>query len=268
MLQMLARPLLLSGACYAVTQGVGYLCTRPDLSDGRIPTIFENVRLACASMYEFVASDPEFREFSNIVFKNAWISVFAVALWIPDELSLSGYVLTGNIAGVPLSVRMFFSSYLYLALQIVVNDADLPRTVSWVLSGAISTLTEWLTPQAGTEETVRAMEAKMQLIGFLETGNLVTIPSYYNDLFPNKCLISGNAIRTIVVPIASVGFQGYEKTELVKWMREKPNEAPPGWPVDRLPLPLREEYFQGDAVRQQAFDHAITVEARRICVAT
>jgi hypothetical protein len=39
-------------------------------------------------------------------------------------------------------------------------------------------------------------------------------------------------------------FPIYEKTAIEQWIREKPQELPPGWPVDLMPLPLQANYIR------------------------
>lgn len=254
MLQIFARPLLLSGACYVAIKGSEYLCTRPVINDGRIPTIFERVRISCASMYEYFVREigrRQWQEMSEVIFKNAWISVFATALWVQG----ASYVLYDS------TVRSCgFDLYSYMIFQEIVNKTNFMRELSNHLIDSADRIARWITPQVGTEQAMEKRREQIELVDFLETGRLAQIPAFCESIFPVKCLITGNAIRTVVVPNLGAEIPGmpkYEKTEFLKWMREKPNEAPPGWPVDRLPLPLREGYYIGDEEAQRTINRSI-----------
>lgn len=100
----------------------------------------------------------------------------------------------------------------------------------------------------------------------IKLKNSDRIPCLLDDLkitgqtaFRHRCFISTRAIRHIVVPaLAKIDAltPSYERAEAEKWLREKPNEAPPGWPEQQLPLPLQQHYFVSCRQKQYAIERA------------
>jgi hypothetical protein len=56
------------------------------------------------------------------------------------------------------------------------------------------------------------------------------------------CVLTGRPIQQILVSGSDPELY-FERPTLEKWLREQPEQAPPGWPVDQLPLPLNRSYF-------------------------
>jgi hypothetical protein len=59
------------------------------------------------------------------------------------------------------------------------------------------------------------------------------------------CPITQRPIRyVLVVELPDASRIYFEKTAIRSWMREQPDVAPPNWPQELLPLPIRHSYFQ------------------------
>ncbi len=88
-------------------------------------------------------------------------------------------------------------------------------------------------------------------------------PMFCNDpVFERqKCTITNKPIRFIVTPKGSCDVDDepvfYEKAAIETWIRTKPTQSPPGWPVHRLPLALSTENIEACRVLQIEIDQSL-----------
>ena len=98
------------------------------------------------------------------------------------------------------------------------------------------------------EVELEAAKADMEMQKFIEAPlSIKKIPKWIKQSLPHlpTCSITKQTIRFVVSPNIELSEDDdsepayYEKDELRKWLKDKPDEAPPNWPIDKLPLPLK-----------------------------
>ena len=96
--------------------------------------------------------------------------------------------------------------------------------------------------------------------------SLPSIPPIIADdpAFIHHCPITGKPIRFILVPNLPEDLRNddildivYERAAIEEWIKNTPNEAPPNWPIDLLPLPLKNNSLMVDAPRQADINRII-----------
>ncbi len=112
-------------------------------------------------------------------------------------------------------------------------------------------------------------------------GDLSRIPDFIADdplLAIYRCPIAKWPIRFAFLPKLSdeqlsknrsLAKLAYDKVEAEKWIKERPREAPPGWPVSLLPLPMKSGYFVTNLYKQDAIDSTLKIiikELRKDCL--
>lgn len=65
------------------------------------------------------------------------------------------------------------------------------------------------------------------------------------------CAMSGEPVVEVMIPTFEAPANHiFERKAMNKWLKEKPNQAPPGWLENEAPLPLKREYFMYSAAVQ------------------
>lgn len=78
-----------------------------------------------------------------------------------------------------------------------------------------------------------------------------------NDLkVVTVCKMTGKPIVDCLMPAFDTNdaTQIYDRASVDDWLRDKPNTAPPDWPVNEKPLPLQRSYFFKSAATQRHID--------------
>lgn len=94
----------------------------------------------------------------------------------------------------------------------------------------------------------------------IDYKNLKTIPKAFadEDLSPiPRCAITKKNIRFIWVQNVAASSAKYDKESALDWIKNKPNVPPDGWPIDKLPLPIKMDYFKEDYEEQQRIDKTL-----------
>jgi len=93
-----------------------------------------------------------------------------------------------------------------------------------------------------------AAKADNEIQKFIEAPlSIKKIPMWIKHSLPHLpiCAITKHTIRFVASPNIELNDDDdfepvyYEKDELKKWLKDKSGEAPPNWPIDKLPLPLK-----------------------------
>jgi hypothetical protein len=108
--------------------------------------------------------------------------------------------------------------------------------------------------------------AKEMMNHFVEFYEQIEHYPFFLGVLPKvpRCPISGQMIRWVVTlklpkkaDPRKLPKLGYERSAIAEWIKYRPKEAPPKWPVDFLPLPIKDSYLQEDEKWQKEINNIL-----------
>jgi hypothetical protein len=110
-----------------------------------------------------------------------------------------------------------------------------------------------------SEEQIQMYRSEIRkLKNLIQWEALQDIPSTFQQdevLRSFICLMTNQPVRFVVVLQSEQDLELYFESSAVNaWIREKPNEAPEGWPHELFPLPMKSDYFRTCDVTQRIID--------------
>lgn len=191
MLLPIAISALTSGTGYSFIKGCQYLCTRPDLN-GRVATTFENIRCTCSTFRDDMASfigEYTWAYCSNIVFDNAWISLFVINLLITTGVMVleQPLVLTYSLCFLFFSIYM--SPFSYLSRE----------GLAWLLTDSAPNIAWWVSPQNSIHsDAIRANLAALEEARCLLEASIRALEMIPTDIRENEAYTNNESFRKLV----------------------------------------------------------------------
>lgn len=227
MLPVVARSLVAGGACYAFTEGVRYLCTRPNL-DGRVADLFDRIRMTFADIRDDVAHDlgPILWGLSSqIAFENAWISTFVLCLLYMSEV----FVFTGTLLQVAVIYCAANAITMPIWLLRVAIAELLPEFALWIAECVAPRNYPVPVPVHYVSQPQAAQERNDQVANStpysLTRCNISDLPDIPEELHEDECLsnyICPITFAPIRDPVRDPnGRTVYERRAIYSWLREK-----------------------------------------------